>query len=117
MLLQGSLLFAAIILPVIVLFGGVMVTRKDANVLFHWIFDVCFVKYAGDSSIAAILGHNRTKLRCDGSPYCHFQQPGKFVEALGVDSVILPSTIAKLIFFLILFRVIAYFMMRYRLKR
>lgn len=94
-----------------------MITRKDANVYFHWLFDLCFVKYAGDSSTAAILGHNRSKLRCEDSLYCHFQQPAKFVETLGIDSTILFGTITKLFMFLILFRMIAYYMMRYRLKR
>lgn len=93
-----------------------MITKKDANVLFHWLFDICFVKFAGDSSIAAILGHNREKMRCD-EIYCHFQQPIKFVEALGIDTEILSSTIFKLVISLVVFRIIAYFMMRYRLKR
>lgn len=109
-------MFAAVLLPVIVLFGGVVVTRKDANVLFHWVFDICFVKHAGDASISSILGYNRTKLTCEDTVYCHFQQPKKFLDAIGVGDTITYESIIMLVLFLIVFRAVAFYMINYRLK-
>lgn len=116
MVIQGSLLFAAIILPVIVLFGGIMITRSDANVYFHWIFDICFAKYAGDASLQSIMGYNRSKLRCEDTLYCHFQRPGKFLETIRIDDEIALETIASLIIFILIFRLVAFCMINHRLK-
>lgn len=110
------MLFAAIILPVIVLFGGVMITRKDANVYFHWIFDLDFAKYAGDASLQSVLGYKRPKLRCDSSLYCHYQISEKFLDVIGIEDEISFATIVSLISFIIMFRVLAFIMINYRLK-
>jgi ATP-binding cassette, subfamily G (WHITE), member 1 len=110
------LFFSTIALPIIILFGGFMVTRQDASVWFHWAFDICFAKYAGDSSIATILGYNRSKLNCDDEFYCHFQRPDKFLETIGVGDTVTELSMAILIGYLILFRLVAFFMIDYRLR-
>lgn len=93
-----------------------MVTQKDANFLLRWVFDICFVKYSGDASMAAILGYNRTKLKCEEQFYCHFQRPDKFLETIGVDDEISYETVAILMIFLVVFRAVAFYMINYRLK-
>lgn len=93
-----------------------MITRKDANVYFHWIFDLCFAKYAGDASIISILGYNRTKLNCEETLYCHYQRPEKVLEAIGVANEIGFKTIAGLMVFLVTFRIVAFYMINHRLK-
>lgn len=113
---QASLLFATVSLPVIVLFSGVVIIQKDTNVIFHWLFELCFVKHAGDSSIASILGYNRTKLDCAETFYCHFERPKKLLDVLGLDDEIGYLNIAYLVGFLALFRFVAFFMINYRLK-
>lgn len=114
--LQSGLLFAAISLPVIALFGGVAIIKKDANIFFHWIFEICFLKYAGDASASTIFGYNRTKMICDDTVYCHFQHPNKFLSTVGLDDIVTFNAIFVLILSLIFFRVVAFIMMNYRLK-
>lgn len=100
----------------IVLFGGIVITRKDSNVWFHWVFDLCFVKYAGDASITSVMGYNRSKLRCEDKLFCYFQQPKKFLEAIGVEDRITIQQIFMLLVFLVVFRAVAFYMINYRLK-
>lgn len=93
-----------------------MITKKDSNVYFHWIFDICFAKYAGDASIQTIMGYKRSKLTCDEPFYCHFQRTGKFLEAIGVEDEIDFSTILQLLLFILIFRLVAFYMINHRLK-
>lgn len=111
-----ALISAAIIIPVLVLFGGFLIMKPDANVMFHWVMDMNFLKQAGDASSAAILGYNRSKLRCDDSIYCHFQWPYKLLEQVGVKDVITIEPIVNLFVFLILFRVATFYIINNRLK-
>lgn len=113
---QGSLFFAAAILPVIVLFGGFLITQKDANSLFFWAFDLNFLKQAGDASLSTVMGYNRSKLECNDAFYCHFQRPTKLLETVGVEDQISDVSIINLIIMLVVFRVIAFVMIKYRLK-
>lgn len=98
-----------------VLFGGIVITRKDANIWFHWIFDLSFVKHAGDASFQTIFGYNRSRLICEDTLYCHFQRPDKLLEEIGVEDQVAFETIAALIGFLIVFRLVAFYMINYRL--
>lgn len=93
-----------------------MITRKDANIYFHWVFDLCFAKYAGDASISSIFGYNRSKLNCEETLYCHYQQPQKLLEAIGGENEVAYETIACLVLFLVTFRLVAFYMINYRLK-
>lgn len=93
-----------------------MITQKDANVFFYWVFELCFVKHAGDASVASILGYNRSKLICDEEVYCHFQRPEKFIETLGIRDYIPVETVVSLFTFLVTFRLVAFYMINYRLK-
>ena len=114
---QGALLFAAAFLPVIIIFGGIVITRKDANSFFHWAFDLCFIKHAGDASISSIMGYNRSKLICEETlMYCHFQEPKKFLDTIGIGDEITNEAMIMLVFYLIAFRCVAFFMINFRLK-
>lgn len=107
---------AAVILPIILLFGGFLLTKKDSNSLLHWVFDINFVKNAGDASLATLLGYNRPKLNCDDQIYCHFDRPQKFLELIGVEDEVTSFAIATILIYLIGFRIAAFCIMNYRLK-
>lgn len=100
----------------VLLFGGFLILKKDANVFFHWIFDMNFVKRAGDAGMAAILGYNRTRLNCNEAFYCHYQEPKKFLDAIGLDDKITLDCMAVLVAYLIGLRLAAFLVMNYRLK-
>lgn len=84
--------------------------------MFHWVFDICFVKHAGDAGLSTILGYNRSKLSCDEDFYCHYQRPTKFLTDVGVGDTITYTEISMMVFYLILFRTVAFVMIKYRLK-
>lgn len=63
-----------------------------------------------------ILGYNRSKLNCDETFYCHYQRPQKFLQDLGVDDEVTYEAVVTLLVYLILFRLVAFFMIKYRLK-
>lgn len=112
--LQGTLTFAAIFLPLYGIFSGVFILVKDTHWMFHWIFSISFVKHSLDGGTTAVLGWNRTKLHCS-ELYCHYNLPKKFLNTIDLDENYLKS-VEALIFFLLFFRIIAFFIMRYRLK-
>jgi hypothetical protein len=87
---------------------------KDTAVGFHWIFEISFVKHALDGASVAILGANRTKFDCDAD-YCHYRSPHKFLESIGLVED-LAKAVQALTCFMILFRVLAFCIMNYRLK-
>jgi hypothetical protein len=94
---------------------GFIITQKDANPLFNWAFDLNFLKQAGDASLSTVMGYNRSKLDCTDI-YCHFQRPTKLLETVGVEDQITDVSIINLIIWLIVFRVVAFVMIKYRLK-
>ncbi|CRL06051.1 CLUMA_CG018971, isoform A [Clunio marinus] len=114
--LMNALYFAAVFLPVIVLFGGFMITQKDANKFFYWIFEICYTKHAGDATLVSILGYNRSKLECTEEIYCHFERPQKFLEEIDFKDEISVGNISVLIASLIIFRLVAFYMINHRLK-
>lgn len=113
--LQGTLTFAAIFLPLYGIFSGIFILIKDTHWLFHWIFSISFVKHSLDGGATAILGWNRPKMHCSEN-YCHYNIPRKFLQEIDLQDKNFSNSAQALIFFLLFFRVIAYFIMRYRLK-
>lgn len=112
--LQGTLTFAAIFLPLYGIFSGIFVLIKDTHSMLHWIFSISFIKHALDGSTTAILGWNRGKMHCS-EDYCHYQLPRKFLNTIDMEENFLKS-VGALIFFFLIFRLIAFFIMRNRLK-
>ena len=97
-----------------VLFSNFFIHMKDTDPLWHWIFDISFIKHALEGSMQAIFGFNRDKMSCD-VPYCHYRWPYRFMEAVGItDSY--SNVILKLITFAFIFRIIAFIIMWYRLR-
>lgn len=110
------MLVTAVALPVIVLFSGVAIIKKDANIFFHWIFELCYVKHAGDSTLAALMGYNRSRLNCGEQFYCHYEKPKKLIDSLELEDEIGYLKIFYLVIFLTFFRSVAFYMINYRLK-
>lgn len=97
-----------------VLFSNFFVQVKDTNPFWHWMFEASFVKHALEGSMQAVFGFKRDKLDCD-EEYCHYRWPNKFMESVGItDSY--SNVILKLATFALIFRIIAFTIMWYRLK-
>lgn len=112
--LTGTLAFAAIFLPLYAIFSGIFILIKDTPSFFHWIFSISFIKHALDGGTTVILGWDRKKLHC-GEEYCHFRTPKKFLETIEMKENFTMS-VEALFFFFLVFRLVAFFIMRFRLK-
>jgi hypothetical protein len=98
-----------------VVFGGFLVSQKDSNRYFHWLFDINFLKQSSDCGMASLLGYNRTKLTCD-EMYCHFQRPKKLLDFIGAGDTITDYAVITLLIGLFAFRLGAYAVIKYRLN-
>lgn len=133
----GTILGNFFICPFLV-FSGFFIQMNHAHKLLHWLFHISFLKYALEGSVYSVLGFNRTKLECDESDdklnYCRYSYPNQLLRDIGVQDCAKNSTsncdnymynnqkrdftrvIIALVLFIIFFRVVAFCIMRYRLK-
>ena len=112
--IQYTLVIAAFGIFIITMFSGFFVLMKDASYGWHWLFYSSFLKHALDAGMEAIFGFNRKKLNCEAD-YCHYRWPHKFLESLGVQTTF-TNALYVIIFSLFLFRLTAFFVIKYRLK-
>lgn len=97
-----------------VLFSNFFVQVKDTAPIWHWLFEISYIKHALEGSVQAIFGFNRDKMNCDNE-YCLYRWPNKFMDSVGItDSY--SNVILKLVSFAFIFRIIAFVIMWYRLK-
>jgi ATP-binding cassette, subfamily G (WHITE), member 1 len=97
-----------------VLFSNFFVQLKDTAAVFHWIFELSFIKHALTGSLIAIFGLERLKMDCQAE-ICYYRSPQKFMESLGISDTFL-SVVIKLTAFVVVFRAIAFVIMWKRLK-
>lgn len=112
--IQRTVIIAAGVIMYPVVFSGFFVLLKDTSYYWHWLFYGSYLKHALDGAFLAIFGFNRPKLDCVAD-YCHFRWPKKFLESLGVESS-LDVALPVIILSLLLFRVLAFMIIKYRLK-
>jgi ATP-binding cassette, subfamily G (WHITE), member 1 len=112
--IHKSLLIASSGIAGFTLFSGFFVLMKDTGYGWHWLFYSSFLKHALDADFLAIFGFDRRKLDCEAR-YCHYRWPHKFLESLGIQTTF-QQALNAIIFSLFLFRILAFFVIRYRLK-
>lgn len=112
--IQHTLIIAAGAIFYFTLFSGFFVLMKDCSSYWHWMFYSSFLKHGLDGSFLAIFGYHRSKLDCEAD-YCHFRWPHKFLESLGINASY-GDAVSAVIFSLFLFRIAAFFVIKYRLK-
>lgn len=112
--IHKSLLIASSGIFCFTLFSGFFVLMKDTSYGWHWLFYSSYLKHALDANFLVIFGFNRTKMDCN-AVYCHYRWPHKFLESLGVQTTF-HDALAVIIFSLFLFRFLAFFVIKYRLK-
>lgn len=112
--IQHAIIIAAGGISYCTVFSGFFVLMKDTGYGWHWLFYCSFLKHALDGGLLAIFGFGRTKLECE-AVYCHYRLPHKFLETLGVQTGF-GDALAVIVFSLFLFRIIAFFVLKHRLK-
>lgn len=113
--MQYTLIIAAGGIFIFTMFSGFFVLMKDTSYAWHWLFYSSFLKHGLDGGFQAIFGYNRTKLECEAD-YCHYRWPRKFLETLGIESTNFAEAVGVIVFSLLLFRVLLYFVIKFRLK-
>ena len=112
--IQLTLIIAACGIFFFTLFSGFFVLMKDTHHLWHWLFYCSFLKHGLDGGFLAIFGFNRSKLECN-EIYCHYESPTKFLDTLGIQASYV-NAVAVIVFSLFLFRISAFFVIKFRLK-
>lgn len=112
--LQTCLIVAALLMAGHILFSGFIILEKDVHWMYHWIFESIYLKHAFYGVSSLILGFDREKLDCD-EIYCHFQNPRKFLEMIGVSDDLIKPLIAFFINFFTL-HILTYFRLKHSLK-
>lgn len=105
-----------IVLAPILMFCGFFVHLSDASPKLAWLFHISYLRYALEGTIDAMLGFNRPKLRCDDI-YCHYQIPAKFIKEVDMHHNDFMSAFTVLTSIFVAMRLLAFFVVAWRLKR
>ena len=109
----GTFLGPVTTIPTI-LFSGFFVNFDVIPKYLYWVTYVSYVRYGFEGAMIAIYGMDRPKLHCS-EMYCHFRSPKKFLEEMSMDTGEYWIDALALFGLFILLRVIAYFVLRWKL--
>lgn len=80
-----------------------------------FLMSLSYLRYGLVGMTESIFGYNRTSLGCSDDLYCHYKHPQMLLKDLGMERATYTNQIIGLTVCIILFRVIAYLSLRYRL--
>ncbi|XP_062534757.1 ATP-binding cassette subfamily G member 4-like [Armigeres subalbatus] len=112
---KNGAIFGPFFICPFLIFSGFFIHLNDAHVIMHWLFHISFLKYALQGATVAIFGYDRPKLECEET-YCHFVLPKKFLKEIDMLSADFVEAVIALAVIFFVFRVAAFYVMRYRLK-
>ncbi|XP_034670136.1 ATP-binding cassette sub-family G member 1 [Drosophila subobscura] len=110
----GSILGPFFICPFLQ-FSGFFLMEKDAPSYMRWMFDISFLKYSLDGAMMAIFGYGRERLDCQ-EMYCHLTRPKYILKNLDMAEANYELAIIFLLCLLIFLRIIAFYIMSFRLR-
>ncbi|XP_017760069.1 PREDICTED: ATP-binding cassette sub-family G member 4 [Eufriesea mexicana] len=99
----------------IVLFSGFFVNFDAIPKYLKFLSYVSYVRYSFEGAMISVYGYNRAKLKCSEA-YCHFKSPTKFLEEMSMQNAVFWLDAVALTGFLLTLRVIAYFVLRLKLR-
>lgn len=80
--------------------------------------DISLMKYCLEALVVAIYERGRTDIICPTEVlYCHYSKSEIILKELGMDSESFYMNVAKILFQLLLFKVLSYFTLRRRLLK
>lgn len=98
----------------IILFSGFFVNFDVIPKYLQWLTYVSYVRYGFEGAMVSVYGMERAKLQCT-EIYCHYRSPQKFLEEMSMDKAEYWIDATALFGFFIGLRVIAYFVLRWKL--
>lgn len=99
----------------IVLFSGFFVNFNAIPSYLKFLSYVSYVRYGFEGAMISVYGYDRAKLQCS-DPYCHFKSPTKFLEEMSMENSVYWVDVVALVGFLLGLRVVAYFVLRLKLR-
>lgn len=83
---------------------------------FRWITKVSPVHYAYHGMLLSVYGYGRARLDCD-KDLCLFENPEDFLDITGTSGMTLTGIFLPLLAFEVVFRLLAYVLLRFRISR
>ncbi|XP_068141610.1 ATP-binding cassette sub-family G member 4 isoform X2 [Drosophila tropicalis] len=97
-----------------ILFSGFFVNFDTIPGYLQWVTYVSYVRYGFEGAMVAIYGMDRAKMECN-QMYCHYRVPKKFLEEMSMDNALFWVDAVALIGIFFALRIIAYFVLRWKL--
>ncbi|ALC37935.1 CG31689 [Drosophila busckii] len=97
-----------------ILFSGFFVNFDTIPTYLQWVTYVSYVRYGLEGAMVSIYGMDRAKLHCN-EIYCHHRVPKKFLEWMSMQDAKFWVDATALIGIFFGLRIIAYFVLRWKL--
>ncbi|CAB0031859.1 unnamed protein product [Trichogramma brassicae] len=99
----------------IVLFSGFFLNFNAMPRYLQIVSYFSYIRYGFEGAMITVYGYNRKSLKCS-EDFCLYKSPRKFLSDMSMDQAVYWIDVVALVGFLILLRIVAYFVLRLKLR-